>query len=284
MSLPALRDGEGFRDSLSFDFADPQSGASGLVLVELRPAANRAVALGLVLEQDGEIELSRSEVDLDPPTDWGSVELDGVRVADDGERAAVALEAEEWDLELEVTRLVGAAFEAGSSFTEGSGLTHEVFSARVDGAWRSGGSTTRIATPGRVTRTAGDLDWARIELIRSLAAVLDDGSLLAVASARPRGAAGHGEEATSAVLLDADGVVSQFAEPLLSTEYDASGRHRRAGVELWGPDDAAALRGAGTRLGGATVELGDTSLDTAFLSFTLDGAPGTAKYDLVRGT
>ncbi|MGH2993051.1 MAG: hypothetical protein ACRDL1_05890 [Solirubrobacterales bacterium] len=284
MSLPIRRDGEGFRDSLSFDFADPESGASGLVLVGLRAAASRAVALGLVLDRDAEIELSRSEVELDPPGDWGDVELDGARVADDGARATVAFEAEGGSLEIEVTRLSGAAFEAGSAFSEGSGLAHEVFSARVDGAWRSGGSTTRIEALGRVTRTAGELDWTRIELIRSLAAVLDDGSLLAVASARPRGAAGHGEEATSAVLLDADGVVSQFAEPLLSTEYDASGRHRRAGVELWGPDDAAALRGAGTRLGGAAVELGGTSLETAFLSFTLDGAPGTAKYDLVRGT
>ena len=81
-------------------------------------------------------------------------------------------------------------------------------------------------------------------------------------------------------MLDAEESLTRFEEPLLSTEYDAAGTHRRAGVELWGPDDAATLRGAGIRIGDATAGAGE--LETAFLRFTLNGAPGTARYDLLR--
>jgi hypothetical protein len=150
----------------------------------------------------------------------------------------------------------------------------------VSGEWHAGGSGGQVRGLGRLIRTSGEAEWSRIELLRSLTATLDDGSLLAVAAARPRGAAGHGEEAASAVLLDAEGSVVRFEEPLLSTEYDSEGRHRRAGVELWGPDEGAALRGAGTLIGRSAVEVGRS--ETAFLRFTLDGTPGTARYELAR--
>lgn len=173
------------------------------------------------------------------------------------------------------------AFESGSVFANAGGVSRELFSARISGEWRADGSSDQIRCIGRLTRTSGEVDWERIELHRSLTATLEDGSLLAVASARPRGAAGHGEETASALLLDAEGSVTSFEEPLLSTEYDAHGRHRRAGVELWGSEEAA-LRGAGTLIGGAAVELDDT--ETAFLRFTLGGTPGTARYDLTRAS
>jgi len=282
VTLAVRRDGEGFSDSVSLDFIDPESGASGLVRVELRAAARRADALGLVLDRD-KAAVCAPSLAGDPPDDWGSVELGGVRVADDGERARVALDGDEVGLEIEATRLGGVAFGAGSAFSDASGLTQEPFAARVSGEWRAGGSTGQVRCFGRLVRTSGEIDWGQIELIRSLTAVLEDGSLLAVGSARPVGASGHGEEAASALLLDSDGSVRRFEEPLLSTEYDSEGRHRRAGVELWGSgEDAAALRGAGTRIGGAGADVDGTRLETAFLSFTLDGASGTARYDLTR--
>ena len=282
MSLAARRDGEGFCDSVSLDFTDPDGGASGLLRVDRWPGGGRAASLGLVLEGDS-AELARSEVDVEPPADWGSVELGGVRLSDDGQRARGTFTADGAGFEIEATRLGGAAFEPGSAFCDAAGLTQELFAARVKGEWRAGDTQGQINSLGRLIRSAGEIDWDRIELLRSLTAVLEDGSLLAVASARPAGVSGHGEEAASALLLDSDGSLTRFEEPLLSTEYDAAGSHRRAGVELWGSDeDAAALRGAGTRFAGAATELGGTRLETAFLSFTLDGAPGTARYDLMR--
>jgi hypothetical protein len=128
------------------------------------------------------------------------------------------------------------------------------------------------------------VDWERIELLRSLTAVLEDGSLLALAAARPAGAAGHGEETVDAVLLDSDGSVARFEEPLLSTQYDSRDRQRRAGVELPAAEEPAPVRGAGARVCGASLDLDGVRLEAAFLDWSLDGATGTARYDLLRGT
>jgi hypothetical protein len=279
VSVPVRRDGEGFSDSLSIDFADPENGAAALVLVELRPGTGHARTVEAMLDGDV-VMVDSSELDADIPSDWDSVELGGIRVADDGERAAVSLSADSGELELEAIRMAGVALEAGSPFVDETGLTHEAFAVQVTGELRpDAGDSRRIDLLGRLLRSSGAPDWARIELIRSLTAVLDDGSLLVMASAQPRGAAGHGEEATSAALLDSEGSLTRFEEALLSTEYDAGGTQRRAGLELWADDeDAAPLRGAGTVVGGSVADLGE--LKTAFLRFTLDGTPGTARYDL----
>jgi hypothetical protein len=279
VSLPVRRGGERFSDSLSLDFVDPDGGRAAMVLVDLRPGARRVGAVELVLDRDVAF-VAAPELHGDVPSDWGAVELDGLTLADDGERARISLTNETGELDLEAKRLGGVTLEAGSAFADATGLSHEAFAARVTGEWRSrGAEPSRIEGLGRVVRTSGGAAWDRIELLRSLTAVIEDGSLLLVASARPLGAAGHGEEATSAVLLDAEESLTRFEEPLLSTEYDAGGTHRRAGVELWGPDDAAAIRGAGTRIGGTA---GAGGLETAFLRFTLNGTPGTARYDLLK--
>jgi hypothetical protein len=279
VSLPVRRGGERFSDSLSLDFVDPDGGRAAMVLVDLRPGARRVGAVELVLDRD-EAFAAAPELQGDVPSDWGAVELDGLKLADDGERARISLTNERGELDLEAKRLGGVTLEAGSAFADVTGLSHEAFAARVTGEWRPrGAEPRRIEGLGRLVRTSGEPAWDRIELLRSLTAVIEDGSLLVVASARPLGAAGHGEEATSAVLLDAEESLTRFEEPLLSTEYDAGGTHRRAGVELWGPDDAAAIRGAGTRIGGTA---GAGGLETAFLRFTLNGTPGTARYDLLK--
>jgi hypothetical protein len=285
VSLPVRRGGEGFSDSLSVDFVDPEGGRAALVLVEVRPGARRAQAVELVIDPGvataGEVaKMVAPELHGEVLFDWGAIELGEVRWIDDGERARISATNEAGELDLEATRLGGATLEAGSAFTDATGMSHEAFAARVTGEWRPRRvESRRIEGLGRIVRTSGEPAWERIELLRFFTAVTEDGSLLVVASARTRGARGHGEEATSAVLLDAEQSLTRFEEPLLSTEYDAAGTHRRAGIELWGPDDAAPLRGAGTRIGGPA---GAGGLDSAFLRFTLNGSPGTARYDLVR--
>ena len=196
------------------------------------------------------------------------------RVSGDGDRTRIALDADGAMFEVECTRLGGASFEPGSAFADVTGVTREVFVGRVRGEWRAGGSSGQLRCLGRMVRTTGEIEWNRIELLRSLAAGFEDGSLLAVAAARPAEAAGHGEEAVSAFLLDADGSVNRFEETLLSTEYDAEGHHRRAGLELWSADEGSPLRGSGTLIGAAG--------ENAFMSFTLNGSPGTARYEIAR--
>jgi hypothetical protein len=254
VTLAARRDGEGLADSLSFDFVDSERGAAALVRVGNGDASSEGILFG---------------------PDGNAVTTGDVSVSDDGERARVTFEADGTGLEFGITRIAGVAFEPGSAFSDASGLTHEAWAARVDGEWHAGGSSGRVDTLGVVLRSTGAIDWTAVELIRSLTAVLDDGSLLAVASARPTGASGHGEEAASAVFFDSAGSLNRFEEPLLSTEYDSAGWPRRAGLELWGTDDdAPALRGAGTLIAG--------NADTAFLRFGFDGTPGTARYELMR--
>jgi hypothetical protein len=254
VTLAVPREGEGLADFLSFDFVDPERGAAGLVWLD----NGNTHAEGILFMPDG-----------------GAVAARDVSVSDDGERARVAFDVDGTGLEIGVTRIGRVSLEPGSAFSDASGLTQEAWAARVDGEWRLGGSSGRVDTLGGVVRRAGSVDWTAVDLIRSLTAVLEDGSLLAVATARPVGASGHGEEAASAVFLDSAGSLTRFEEPLLSTEYDSAGWPRRAGLELWGPDDdAPALRGAGTLIAG--------NEDTAFLRFSFDSTPGTARYELMR--
>lgn len=242
--------------TLSLDFADPGRGAAALLRV---PSANGDGGAWLIVDGGDATE--------------GEAAPGELRVADDGERAVASLTVDAGVLELEARRLVGVALEEGSAFADATGTTLEAFAARIVGEWRLG-DRRHVEATGRIVRNSRSPDWARVELVRSLTAVLDDGSLLVVAAARPSGAPGHGDEVVDAVLVDSEGAVTTFEEPLLSTEYGPDGRHRRAGVELWAPGDAAPLRGAGTLIGGGG--------EVAFLRFGVNGAEGTARYELMR--
>ena len=242
--------------ALSVDFVDPERGAAALLQIV---DANGGAGSWLTVDGGRATE--------------GEMGPDGLRIVDDGERTEASLTIDAGELELEAKRLVGVALEEGSAFADAAGTTLEAFAARVGGEWRLG-DRRRVEATGRIVRVSRDPDWARVDLVRSLTAVLDNGSLLVVAAARPSGAAGHGDEVVDAVMVDSDGAATRFEESLLSTEYGPDGRHRRAGVELWAPGDAAPLRGAGTLIGGGR--------GVAFLRFTLNGAAGTARYELMR--
>jgi hypothetical protein len=114
-------------------------------------------------------------------------------------------------------------------------------------------------------------DWTRAEIVRRLGCVLEDGALLALGAARPKGAGGHGDEAVSARLVDGDGEAMEIAEARLTTEYDAGGQPQRIGLELLPAEEAAPpLRAAGT------------AAEDGGFDFVLDGTPGTAVYEIVR--
>jgi hypothetical protein len=242
--------------ALSVDFVDPERGAAALLRVA---AANDDGGAWLAVDDGRAI--------------GGEAGPEALRIADDGDRAVASLTVDAGGLELAASRVVGVELAESSQFADATGSTLEASAARVEGRWEIG-DRRRVEASGRIIRMSADPDWTRVELVRALTAVLDDGSLVVVAAARPAGAAGHGDEVVDAVLVDADGAVTRFDEALLSTEYGPDGRHRRAGVELWAPGDAAPLRGAGTTIGGAGP--------VAFLRFSVNGSAGTARYELVR--
>jgi hypothetical protein len=135
--------------------------------------------------------------------------------------------------------------------------------------------------PTRLTRVEGDVDSARHELLRVISVGLDDGTVLGVASLRPAGAAGHGDETTRAVLARPESEPVAVDEALISTEYDRAGLIRRVGAELWTGSEAGPLRLAADRSSGPAAGDDDPG-DATELDARLDGAEGRGIYEIRR--
>jgi hypothetical protein len=113
--------------------------------------------------------------------------------------------------------------------------------------------------------------------VRILSAGLNDGSALVVAAVRAADAPGHDAELIAGIVVDAEGAATELEEVLLSTEYDADGRIRRAGLEVYREGDDYPLRAAGDAL----PEAGEA--EGALLDFRMDGRQGRATYEVVGG-
>jgi hypothetical protein len=130
--------------------------------------------------------------------------------------------------------------------------------------------------------------WARNPLegagiFRHLVIEGAEGSLLVLTSRGGPGTVSHGDEDTSAWLIDAEGHASAFAEALLSTQYDDQGRHTRVGLELWpsAEEEAHPTRAAGTRIGG--TEGASRGVAAALFRCSTEGAEGLGSYLIWRG-
>ena len=159
------RDGDRFHDSLSFDFADLARGVAGLVRVVVRAAEDRADGEAILIRADAASATAPSRAGVPAggaPNDWGSVDLGGVRISDDGERARIAFETDAVRVAIDATRLGGVAFEPGSAFSDASGLTYEAWAARLDGEWHAGGSSGVVDAFGGVLRSYGAIDWTAV--------------------------------------------------------------------------------------------------------------------------
>ena len=113
--------------------------------------------------------------------------------------------------------------------------------------------------------------------VRILSAGLDDGSALVVAAVRQAGEPGHDSELIAGVVVDAEGTTAELEEVLLSTEYDADGRIRRAGLELYREGDDYPVRAAGDALPRDDDPAGPVTL----LDFRMDGRRGRATYEVI---
>ena len=154
-----------------------------------------------------------------------------------------------------------------------------------------GGATTRVCRVdgsvdgkairclGAVTETTSPPAWAELDALRAVSAVFDaDSAVLAVAR-RPRGALGHGHELVSAAIL-ADGELEAVEDARLSTVYDADGRQRSAGLELWLPGEDFPRRVAGEVTAGTTLDLPGLQVNVAIFSWRMEGREGPGAYDL----
>lgn len=147
---------------------------------------------------------------------------------------------------------------------------------RISGA----GGERELSCDAHLTRWGSD-PTAVSGVVRHLACPSAGGGLLVLLAGGPAGAAGHGEERTSAWRLDAGGC-ERFSESLLSTQYDEQGRISRAGIELWpAGGDAPPLRAAGARPL-AAIERSAAGLTAALLHTSAGGHSGIGSYLLWR--
>ena len=125
----------------------------------------------------------------------------------------------------------------------------------------------------------GEIDWDQVEALRVLRATLGDGAALAVVALRPSGVAGHGDEVTAAVVVEAG--AQQDAEALLSTEYAADGSPRRLGLEVHAAQSAIPIRVAADVIETSVSDDGRLKRVRATLAVRRNGRGGEGMFEIV---
>ena len=174
---------------------------------------------------------------------------------------------------------VGAAVRLDGDLTGPVTLTV----CRALGAIRHAAGEDEIACLAVRTENGAPTAAEGLSRRRSIAVVFADGGLLAIETALPAGAEGHGAEEVAAVLADPGEEPARIGRCLLSTEFDREGRHRRATLELApaGEGGGPPMRGAGTLVCGTTLETGESRIEAAFFRWGLEGRPGLGRYETV---
>ena len=139
---------------------------------------------------------------------------------------------------------------------------------------------TRIDCLGTAGETASPPAWDELDAVRSVSALFDEGHALLALSRRPRGALGHGDELTVAWLVQ-EGEVLGVEDARISTVYDAEGRQRSAGLELWLPGEDFPRRVSGTVAGGASLELDGLNVHAAVFRWRMEEREGLGAYELM---
>jgi hypothetical protein len=279
LEAPRPPAGAGFSDAVTFSFGDAAASVFGLARIGL--ADGTGSGLGLLFE-GRETAAARAEggVAVERAA-WEAVRAGGVSTTVQAplERWTVSFDAgAEGGFELECEAL-GAPAELG-----GGGMTGYEQLCRVRGIARVGGRELAIDCLGQRGHSWGEPDWERMSLARTVGAWLDDELAVLMSAIRPNGAGDHEHEQLAAVVLEgAPPTATAVAEPRLSTAYDADGRQRRTGWELWPEDEEGfARRGAGEILCGTSLDLGRLRLDCAFFRFRMEGREGVGRYDVLR--
>ncbi len=269
-------------DAVTFSFADTEAQIYGLARLGLSGFGDRqrgsALAL-LFVGRDPVCAVAEGDIGVAADADWAGLSLPGLAASVDAplERWSVRMAGEHHGFAL--------SFEAISPPAEhgpAGGMTGYEQLCRVGGEVVVDGESRTIDGSGQRGHAWGAPDWRRLDSVHTVAAWLDGGVGVALTSVRQAGARGHDDDARWAALLDADGTV-EVLEPRLSTTYDSDGRQRRVGLELWvDEEDDFPRRAAGYVLCGSTLELGQLRLDCAFMRWTMGGAEGVGRYDVLR--
>ena len=132
---------------------------------------------------------------------------------------------------------------------------------------------------GTVGETREPPRWAELDAVRVVSAVFDAEHALLLVARRPRGAAGHGQELVVAHLLSG-GELLAVEDARVSTVYDAHGRQRTVGLELWLPGEDFPRRASGSVRAGLSLGLEGVRVDASLVAWRMEGRDGLGAYEI----
>lgn len=139
--------------------------------------------------------------------------------------------------------------------------------------------STKVRCLGTVGLTREPPEWEELDALRSVSAAFDAEHAVLALAQRPRGVPGHGDERVRAWLLR-DGEPHDVEDARISTIYDAEGRQRSAGLELWLPGEDLPRRANGTVVAGSSLQLEGLSVHVAFFRWRMEDREGAGAYEL----
>ena len=132
---------------------------------------------------------------------------------------------------------------------------------------------------GTVGETHEAPSWSELDAVRLVSAVFDGEHAVLLAARRPRGAVGHGTELVRAHLLAGEELVA-VEDARISTVYDAQGRQRSVGLELWLPGEDFPRRASGSVRAGLSLALEGLRVDAALVAWRMEGRDGAGSYEI----
>lgn len=116
-------------------------------------------------------------------------------------------------------------------------------------------------------------------ILRSIAAVFDNGDSFFLNAYKPAVYHGHGDERNDAILIEG-GAPLTVADARLSTVFSKDDLHTQASLELWLEQDEFPRRISGEAIAGTHVELTDRDVALAFFNWTMGPHAGIGYYEI----
>jgi hypothetical protein len=116
-------------------------------------------------------------------------------------------------------------------------------------------------------------------ILRSIAAIFDNGDSFFLNAYKPAVYHGHGDERNDAVLIE-DGQSLAIADARLSTVFSKDDLHTQASLELWLEEDEFPRRINGEAIPGTHIELTDRDVALAFYTWTMGPHTGFGYYEI----
>ncbi|HSD76333.1 MAG TPA: hypothetical protein VLA98_02970 [Solirubrobacteraceae bacterium] len=287
--------GDGASDAITCAFGDPRADVYGVARLGLADGA----ASGLVLLfHGGEPVAVSAEGGVAVPggAGWEAVSAAGLDTAivEPLRRWRLRYAGDEAAFDLDVEALgEPAELDPGHPAARAGGMTGYEQLCRVRGSVTAGGRRLAVDGLGQRGHSWGAPDWEAMSVARSLSAWIGDDLAVTLTAVRPARADAHGRELVAATILEAGAPAEggeraagvrplPVGDPRLSTTYDADGRQRHAGLELWVDEDGHPRRVAGEAVCGTTLDLGRLRLDCAFFRWHMEGREGVGRYDVLR--